>query len=147
MDTQFAEYAWANDQRIAQLTGQIFSESYRQNILNQATDFDSFNLVVALTAVREVAPERELAMLSAFQIARYVDGKDNTNLDVLAEILTANGLPQAVGLLQNSTIRQQAEQRIAEGQALAQRLHIQGVPNFVQRTKKGYQHIKSDHSH
>lgn len=144
MNAEFAEYAWSNDQRIAQLTGQVFSENYRQNILNQATDFDSFNLIVALTAVQEVAPERELEMLTAFQLARYRDGKDNTDFAVLAEILTTNGLSQAVGFLQNSAIQQQAEQRIIEGQRLAQQLHIQGVPALMQEREGTYQRI--DHS-
>lgn len=30
---EFARHAWSNDQRIAQLTGQVFSDSYRDNLL------------------------------------------------------------------------------------------------------------------
>jgi len=33
IDAGFAEYAWANDQRIARLTGQRFSERYRDDVL------------------------------------------------------------------------------------------------------------------
>jgi hypothetical protein len=35
MDAHFAEFAWQNDQRIARLTGQIFSEAYRKNVLGR----------------------------------------------------------------------------------------------------------------
>ncbi|MFC7551706.1 hypothetical protein ACFQU7_04410 [Pseudoroseomonas wenyumeiae] len=42
MTPDFAEYAWKNDQRIAQLTGQVFSEAYREKVLgNPAGRFDS----------------------------------------------------------------------------------------------------------
>ena len=37
MDAQFAAYAWANDQRIQQLTGQPFTQVYRDRILGAAT--------------------------------------------------------------------------------------------------------------
>ena len=33
MDAQFAACAWANDQRIQQLTGQLFTQAYRDHIL------------------------------------------------------------------------------------------------------------------
>ena len=33
MDAQFAAYAWQNDERIARLTGQPFSEIYRSRVL------------------------------------------------------------------------------------------------------------------
>ncbi len=55
MSASFAEHAWNNDQRISKLTGLVFSETYREQILNRATPFDSFNAVVALAAVRGLA--------------------------------------------------------------------------------------------
>jgi len=33
MDANFAAYAWANDQRIAQMTGLPFSPAYRDGVL------------------------------------------------------------------------------------------------------------------
>ena len=35
MDAAFAAYAWSNDQRIHKLTGQQFSETYRQQVLGR----------------------------------------------------------------------------------------------------------------
>ena len=37
MDDGFAAYAWSNDQRISRLTGQVFSEAYRHNVLANRT--------------------------------------------------------------------------------------------------------------
>lgn len=51
MDAQFAAYAWANDQRIQQLTGQLFTQAYRDHILGAANRrFDSGPATLALTA-------------------------------------------------------------------------------------------------
>ena len=36
MDSQFAAYAWSNDQRIAELSGQRFSIDYREKVLGQS---------------------------------------------------------------------------------------------------------------
>src|SRR2546423_699122 len=41
MDAQFAAYAWQNDQRIARLTGQPFSDAYRTEVLGKPGMFDS----------------------------------------------------------------------------------------------------------
>ena len=76
MSPKFARHAWANDQRIAQISGATFSPAYRDNILNQPSAFDSFPAIVALTAVAQTAPEQELAALQRFQAARYVRGLD-----------------------------------------------------------------------
>ena len=87
-----ADFAWQNDQRIAALTGQRFTESYRTQVL-QAADgvFDSTPLTRALTALaeqhaagmivnvtdmdtvrelRELAPGVSLAPASGSELAR-----------------------------------------------------------------------------
>ena len=91
---EFARHAWSNDQRIAQLTGQVFSDSYRDNLLQEGMPFNSFPIVLALTWVQQQAPEQELNAYHAIQTARYVDGRDNTQLPVLANILA--NLPLAL---------------------------------------------------
>ncbi|MBB2973011.1 hypothetical protein [Mesorhizobium sp. RMAD-H1] len=37
MNAGFAAHAWEADQRIAKLTGQVFSEDYRRNVLESGT--------------------------------------------------------------------------------------------------------------
>jgi putative protein-disulfide isomerase len=94
MDANFAVYAWANDQRIAGLTGQTFSLAYREKVLGaHGAIFDSGPATLALTAVAIEAPEREYQALQAIQVSRYVDGCDVTSLAVLADIVTGLGLP------------------------------------------------------
>jgi putative protein-disulfide isomerase len=90
MDEGFAAYAWANDQRISRLAGQPFSEDYRRKVLGDRTRlFDSGPATLALTAVALTAPDREFGALQAIQKARYVEGRDNTDVSVLSDVLHA----------------------------------------------------------
>lgn len=138
MDAAFARHAWSNDQRIAQMTGQAFSEAYRVQILGDHTQpFDSAAIVNAMTAVKLSAPEQELAALAAIQHARYVDAKIITDNAVLADILNSLGLHEAAENLNNEAVIRAAEQRIAEGRALAHQFGIQGVPSLVVQAADG----------
>ena len=137
MSPEFARHAWANDQRIAQISGALFSSAYRENILNQPSAFDSFPALVALTAVAQTAPEQEIAALQRIQAARYVRGLDITDYAVLADLLCEQGLPQAADGLTAAATREQAQQRIAAGQALAQKLGANGVPQLVKHRAQG----------
>lgn len=104
MDDGFAAYAWSNDQRIEQFTGQPFSEVYRQQVLGDRRQrFDSTAATLALTAVQSTAPARELEALKTIQRARYVDGKDVSSLTTLVELLTALGLAPAAARLSPPT--------------------------------------------
>jgi putative protein-disulfide isomerase len=95
MDEGFAAHAWAADQRIAQLSGQPFSESYRTKVLGDKTSIvDSGPATLALTAVHPTAPDREFATLKAIQAARYVEGQDNGKAEVIAQVLKALDLPR-----------------------------------------------------
>ena len=144
MSSEWAQHAWANDQRIAQLTGLPFSEAYRQNVLQQPTNFNSFALVQALTAVKTTEPARELEALRAFQKARYEAGLDTAKLAVLADVLTQIGCTQAVEILHASATEQQAKQRITEGANIAQQFGVSGVPFVVRETEQGWERLSSE---
>lgn len=134
MDAQFAAYAWANDQRIQQLTGQPFTQAYRDQILGAANGrFDSGPATLALTAVAQTAPERELDALHALQHARYVEGRDNADPAVIAEVLRALGLPEAVALAlaPDNTLQRATAERTATAQATLRAVGARGVPQLV----------------
>lgn len=134
LDAQFAAYAWSNDQRIQQLTGQPFSESYRNNILGQqGARFDSGPAMLALTAVAQTEPARELAALHAFQHARYVDGRDTTALPLLADVMDALALHAAAARVRepDDALRAATLERVVAAQANMQALGAQGVPQLA----------------
>ena len=120
MDAQFAAYAWANDQRIQQLTGQLFTQAYRDHILGAANRrFDSGPATLALTAVAQTAPDRELEALHALQHARYVEGRDTADAAVIADVLISLGLQAAADLLRKShdALRAALLERVAAARA------------------------------
>jgi putative protein-disulfide isomerase len=134
MDDDFAAYAWSNDQRIARLTGQSFTERYRELVLGDRQQlFDSGPATVALTAVSLTAPARELQALKAIQHARFVDGQDITKLHTLASILKALGLEDAASMVENPNIDilKANRTRINRAQALMQEFDVRGVPTFI----------------
>jgi putative protein-disulfide isomerase len=134
MDDEFAAYAWSNDQRIGRLTGQPFSDRYRSEVLaDRQQMLDSGPATVALTAVAQTAPERELEALVAIQRARYVDGLDVTLLDTLREVLRTLGLEQAATLLQkpDATLLEATRQRVAHARSLLAEFGARGVPTLI----------------
>lgn len=134
MDSEFATYAWRNDQRIASLTGQRFTERYRIQILETAgLRFDSGPATLALTAVHLAQPERELDALQAIQQARYIDGLDTTRTDILVTVLQAQGLDTAATLLTASDENLQAHNlaRVEQARSLMQQLGARGVPSLA----------------
>lgn len=82
---EWAAHAWKNDQRIALLTGQPFSEPYHQLLLSGAR-FDSAALNLALTAFKQFSPAAEAGLLHELQTARYVRGEDTARSEVVLKI-------------------------------------------------------------
>ena len=96
MDARFAAHAWQNDQRIARLTGLVFSDAYRHRILDAlGAMVDSAPATLGIVAVGVREPDREFDALKALQRARYVHGRENTTLDAVAEILDKAGFGEA----------------------------------------------------
>ncbi len=134
LDEGFAAYAWANDQRIHALTGQIFSERYRTDVLGDRRQrLDSGSATLALTAVALTAPDREFAALAAIQSARYADGRDITAATTLADILAGLGLDTAAALVtegaEELTVADAA--RVERGRQLMAAYRANGVPTLL----------------
>ena len=133
MNEEFAAYAWSNDQRIASLTGQRFTERYRELVLGKPQRFDSGPATLALTAVSLTEPARELKALKAIQLARYVDGQDVTQFQILAAILSSLGLEHAAEMVGEPTadLLSATQTRIHRAQTLMLEMNARGVPTFI----------------
>lgn len=134
MDDSFAAYAWTNDQRIARLSGQPFSEVYRRNVLGDRTRlFDSGPATLALTAVALAAPDREFEALKAIQNARYVEGRDITDISVLSAVLRALNLPEIAGRLANpdDVLMIAYRTRLEAARVEMRRFGVNGVPALL----------------
>ncbi|KLK92569.1 protein-disulfide isomerase [Microvirga vignae] len=140
MNAGFAAHAWEADQRIAQLSGQRFTEDYRVNVLESRTSrVDSGPATLALTAVRLTAPDKEFEALKAIQHVRYVDGHDNGDPAVIADVLTSLGLEDAAARFHaaNEELLSANRARIAEGRAEMRRFGVRGVPTLIADTAQG----------
>lgn len=134
MDPNFAAFAWSNDQRIKRLTGQEFSEDYRRQVLGDHTRlFDSGPATLALTAVALSAPSRELEALKAIQRARYVEGRDTTELKILSDTLNSLGLSDAVARLQvpDESLLDAYRERINAARKTSHQFGSDGVPALI----------------
>ena len=134
MDKQFANYAWQNDRRIARLTGQAFSESYRNDVLGAAGSlFDSAPATLGLVAVGLTEPARELDALKALQRARYVDGRSTTTLDFVATVMREAGLTAAAARLAapDEDLLHHYRQRLEAARKLMAEFGLMGVPALV----------------
>lgn len=115
-------------------TGQPFTQAYRDRILGAANGrFDSGPATLALTAVAQTAPERELDALHALQHARYVEGRDNADPAVIADVLCSLGLQAAAAVLHepHDALRAALLKRVAAARVTMQLLGAQGVPQLA----------------
>lgn len=133
MDKAFAAFAWHNDERIAERTGQPFSAAYRDRVLGLPGRFDSGPATLALTAVALTAADREAEALRAIQAARFVQGRDITDLAVLTETLRELELVEAADRLArpDDALRTTCQARINRGQAAMRQFGANGVPALI----------------
>lgn len=134
MDQGFADYAWSNDQRIARLTGQPFSEAYRHDVLKNHTRlFDSGPATLAVIAVAITAPERAFDALKAIQHARYVEGRDITDIAVLAQVLRTLHMPEIADRLEtpDEALMAAYRSRVETARGEMRRLGAEGVPALI----------------
>ncbi len=76
---EWGEYAWRNDQRIEQMTGQRFTHAYREQVLRRGgVRFDSGPANRALSALRGVDARLERPLLEAIQLALYAKARVKT---------------------------------------------------------------------
>jgi len=139
MDAGFADYVWNADQRIGKLTGQEFSERYRSEVLGRAgAAFDSGPATRALTAVHLGEPNREAEALGAIQRARWVEGRDICDPDVLGDIVAALGLPAEAALARSpdQALIEATDLRVAHARALMRRLGLHGVPALLPKAER-----------
>ena len=133
MDEQFAAFAWSNDQLIGSLTGQRFSDVYRSQVLAKGGMLDSGPATLALTAVALTAGQHELDALRFIQEARYVSGRDVTDMSELQSVLVSVGLDAAASRLASpdSDLLAANRARMASARALTREFAVNGVPGLI----------------
>ncbi|NNH66079.1 DsbA family protein [Rhizobium laguerreae] len=134
LDERFAAYAWHNDQRINRLTGQVFSQLYREQVLGGAdTMFDSAPATLGLVAVGLTQLDREREALTALQIARYVDGRNTSEIVVVADVLDQAGFSDAAARVRapDEVLLDAYRNRIGKSRQLMDAFRMDGVPSLL----------------
>ncbi|MBX5273223.1 DsbA family protein [Rhizobium sp. NLR17b] len=147
MDAGFAAFAWQNDQRIARLTGQKFSDGYRARVLGASgAMFDSAPTTLGLVAVGLTAPNREIEALKLLQRVRYVDGRNNADLSVVADVLASAGFDEAAGRVMSPDEELLAAYRARVDAARRDmaRFGAQGVPGLIAKEGSGSRLLQSN---
>jgi putative protein-disulfide isomerase len=130
-DRSFSSYVWSADQRIAQMSGQVFSEAYRDKVLGVSDGWlNSEAATLGVVAAGLNDPTQRLDALKALQEGRYVHGRDNVTAKGVASILEDAGYMEAAALVRAPTqdVLKARDEIVGRGAALFQRLHANGVP-------------------
>ena len=141
IDAAFARHVIEADARIERMSGEPFSDAYRQQVLGNPTmPFDSARATRAQHAVARWDPARELDALHALQRARYVHGRDVTDWAViiaaLAETL-GDVADQWQQRIDDPSLTAFAAQRSGQAQRWLQAVGARGVPALVQPSPNG----------
>lgn len=149
MTPDFAAYAWKNDCRIRDLTGQTFSEAYREKVLGDFdTTFDSGPATLAFAAVQLLEPGKAVAALHALQAARWVDGRDVTSEAVCAAVLREIGCAEATVaafLAEDDAVIAALNERATLARDLMAHVGARGVPTLVRVVENGAELIDGRH--
>jgi putative protein-disulfide isomerase len=147
MDANFAGFAWQNDQRIARLSGQQFTDAYRTRILGKTGGmFDSAPATLGIVAAGLTEPEREIEAMKTLQHARYVDGRDNSELAVVGDILEDAGFSEAARRIRapDEALLSAYRQRTSAARSEMKRFGVNGVPALIVEDSRGRRLLSSN---
>jgi putative protein-disulfide isomerase len=134
MDRHFAAYAWQNDVRISRLTGQVFSELYRDRVLGElGSMFDSAPATLGIIAAGLTQPEAEREAMKALQNARYVYGRNNSDITVVADVLDSAGFSDAAARVRapDGALLEAYRNRVESARRLMTEFRMDGVPALL----------------
>ncbi|RFC63539.1 DsbA family protein [Fulvimarina endophytica] len=136
-----ADHAWRNDTRIAELTGQRFTEDYRDHVLRDPEAlFDSTHATRAIVALGAIDTRLEPVLLHALQTARYVEARDTAKPDIVAAVAAqvarshGHGLDEASladRLVRDGELAKRTDGRVRETLMHMRALSCSGVPQLL----------------
>ena len=135
MSRSFSDYVMDTDRRITELSGQTFSQAYRDNLFyRNYLIFDSWPTAKAIQVIRNYDEAKVLPFFQGMQQARFIEGKIITDTSVLCEIAASVGLQ--ADLFHNKYMYDErtetgARQEQQQALQLMARVHANGVPTFL----------------
>lgn len=137
IDSQWRSYVMPHDQRIAQLTGQIFGDNYFNNLLNDTSAIMDSTPPIAAILATETLAGRGAEILHRIQYAHYVEGRRIADTPVLTELAVELGLDRDLFINTYNSALTTSSQHIAESRALLAKVHGHGFPTFALEDERG----------
>ena len=134
MEPGLAQYILEADARIARMTGQVFSDAYRANVLGEADGvIDSGAATLGVLAAGLEDRAQELPALKAIQQVRYVGGRNNSYAEIVADALAEAGFQQAAQAVRqpDQALLDALRNRVTESRKAMARFGIRGVPALL----------------
>lgn len=134
MEPGMAQYILEADARIARMTGQVFSDAYRADVLGEAGGvMDSGAATLGVLAAGLEDRAQELPALKAIQQVRYIGGRNNSYAEIVADALADAGFQQAAQAVRqpDQTLLDALRVRVTEARRAMARFGIRGVPALL----------------
>jgi putative protein-disulfide isomerase len=131
MNAEFRDYAWSNDQRIAAMTGQVFSPAYFDGVLSDFdAPLDSGPPTLAFAVADLLRRGSGLALLDRMQRARFVEGRNLTSTETLLDLAGELGHDRARfrTALEGPDGAAALKTALDHVEILMRRLRLRGVP-------------------
>ena len=126
------DHVLPHDERIAQMTGQVFGDAYKDGLLNEVGVWlDSTPPTTAILAAQRLNGQG-LAMLEAIQSAHYVRGLHISEATVLTDLAAELGLERAAFDAAYQQLQGMAtQQHIDQSRRMLQASGAQGFPTLL----------------
>lgn len=132
------EHVTPIDERISQLSGQVFSHAYRDTLGNTEMVLNSL-LPISAILVAEIMGKQDVYLLKALQEAYYLDGLNISDKDTLLFIVKKLGfdVEQFASLL-SEIGETQIKQHLSQTQQLMTQVNGRGFPTLFIEDNQGY---------
>ncbi|CNI19434.1 DsbA family protein [Yersinia vastinensis] len=137
IDSQWRGYVMPHDRRIAQLTGQIFGDSYFNGLLNDTSAIMDSTPPIAAILAAEALAGLGVTMLHRTQQAHYVEGRRISDTPVLVELAEDIGLNREAFITAFNAAIIESDSHIADSRMLLAKVRGHGFPTFVLQDNQG----------
>lgn len=135
MDPGFRSMAQGYDKKIAELTGQVFSEAYNKRLAGNDTIILDSYITAEAVDVMETYNQKGFEMLKAIQQAHYQLGLDVSNKSILADIASKLGVERALWLNMMEQGEKEIVSKVQHSQLLMNQWSVRGFPTFIREEK------------
>ncbi|HCN43948.1 DsbA family protein [Proteus vulgaris] len=132
------EHVTPIDERISQLSGQVFSHAYRDALGNTKMVLNSL-LPISAILVAQIMGKRDVYLLKALQEAYYLDGLNISDKNTLLFIVKKLGFDvELFASLLSEISKTQIQQHLSQTQQLMSQVNGHGFPTLFIEDSQGY---------